>query len=46
MDPLKSKNYHFKLGIYYSFDRALPAEAITASGMQYKELDFNNLYDC
>lgn len=38
--------YKFKLGIYYQFDRELPAEAITASGAQYKELDLNYLYDC
>jgi len=46
MDPDYSDSYQFELGIYYSFDRNLPAEAITASGMQMKKLDLNFLYDC
>lgn len=45
MDP-EISNYRFKLGVYYSFDRELPAEAITASGSQLMELDLNYLYDC
>ena len=46
VDPAEFENYKFKLGIYYSFDRELPAEAITAKGSQIFELDMNNLYDC
>ena len=46
VDPDEFQNYKFKLGIYYSFDRELPAEAITATGAQFFELDLNYLYDC
>jgi len=39
-------DFEFKLGLYYSFDRALPATAQTARSHQHKSLDRTYLPDC
>jgi len=40
------EEFVFNFGLYYAFERALPATARTAKGHQYKTLNTTLLADC
>ena len=43
---VQEPDFVFNFGLYYAFERPLPATARTARAQQYKTLDMTHLADC